>query len=182
MLRAISPLLHGRPATAKEMAMASNAYLRLKGQKQGTLKGSVTQKGHVSNIMVIATRHEISSPRDAASGRAAGKRTHGRLIITKELDQSTPLLYNALVNNETLTEWELQFWRATAVGAEEHYYTIKLTSATVVSIEFVQPNTKNPELAKYPDYENVAFTYQKIEWTWVKGGISAVDDWHAPTG
>ena len=162
--------------------MASNAYLKLKSQKQGAIKGSVTQKGHVNSIIVIATRHEISSPRDAASGRATGKRTHGRLVITKELDQSTPLLYNALVNNETLTEWELQFWRGTAVGAEEHYYTIKLTDASVASIEFVQPNARDPELAKTPEYETVAFIYQKIEWTWVKGGITAVDDWHAPTG
>jgi type VI secretion system secreted protein Hcp len=26
----------------------------------------------------------------------------------------------------------------------------------------------------------VAFTYQKIEWTWVDGGITAMDDWESP--
>ncbi len=162
--------------------MALNAYLRLKGQKQGVIKGSVTQKAHTGSILVTATHHEISSPRDAASGRATGKRQHKPLVITKEIDQSSPALYSALVSNETLTGWELQFWRAGATGVEEHYYTIKLTNASVATIEFVQPNTKNPELAKYAEHENVAFTYQKIEWTWVKGGIAAVDDWHAPVG
>ena len=48
--------------------MALNAYLKLKGQKQGPIAGSVTQKGREGKIMVIATSHEIVSPRDAASG------------------------------------------------------------------------------------------------------------------
>ncbi|HRI69004.1 MAG TPA: type VI secretion system tube protein Hcp, partial [Polyangium sp.] len=43
--------------------MALNAYLRLKGQKQGEIKGSVTQKGREGSIMVIAVSHEIISPR-----------------------------------------------------------------------------------------------------------------------
>jgi len=162
--------------------MALNAYLRLKGQKQGSIKGSVTQRGHANTIRVIATRHEISSPRDAATGLATGKRQHHPIIITKELDQSTPALYSALVTNETLTEWELEFWRVDAAGKEEHYYTIKLSNATVASIEFVQPDTRNPDLAKYAEYQNIAFTYQKIEWTWIKGGLAAVDDWRAHVG
>ncbi len=33
--------------------MALNAYLTLKGQKSGQIKGSVTQKGHEDSIMVI---------------------------------------------------------------------------------------------------------------------------------
>ena len=28
----------------------------------------------------------------------------------------------------------------------------------------------------------IAFTYQKIEWTWNDGGIMATDDWEAPVG
>ena len=27
---------------------------------------------------------------------------------------------------------------------------------------------------------SLEFTYQKIEWTWVDGGITASDDWEAP--
>jgi type VI secretion system secreted protein Hcp len=26
----------------------------------------------------------------------------------------------------------------------------------------------------------VCFTYKKIEWTWMDGGINAGDDWEAP--
>jgi len=165
--------------------MALNAYLKLKGQKQGEIKGSVTQKGREGKIAVIAVSHEVVSPRDAASGLPTGKRMHKPFVITKELDKSSPLLYNALVNNENIPEWELQFWapqlKATAgTGTEVQHYTVKLLNANIASIDFRMPNNKHPDLMKFAEYEEVAFTYQKITWTWNDGGITAEDDWESP--
>ena len=37
-----------------------------------------------------------------------------------------------------------------------------------------------PENMKLPHMEEVSFTYQKIEWTFEDGGITAEDDWEAP--
>ena len=165
--------------------MALNAYLKLKGQKQGEIKGSVTQKGRENKIMVIAVSHEIVSPRDAASGLPTGKRMHKPLVITKEIDKSSPLLYNALVNNENIQEWELQFWTPQVkaqqgVGTETQHYTLKLINANIASINFRMANNKHPDLMKFAEYEEVAFTYQKIIWTWTEGGITAEDDWESP--
>lgn len=165
--------------------MALNAYLKLKGQKQGQINGSVTQKGRENWIMVIAINHEIVSPRDAASGLPTGKRMHKPFVITKELDKSSPLLFNALVTNENIPEWELQYWTPQlaakgGVGAEKQHYTVKLTNANIASIRSVMLNNKNPELSRYAEFEEVAFTYQKIEWTWKDGGITATDDWESP--
>jgi len=42
------------------------------------------------------------------------------------------------------------------------------------------PNNEIPDLAKLVEYEEIAFTYRKIEWTWVDGGIMATDDWATP--
>jgi len=155
--------------------MALNAYLKLQGQTQGQIKGSVTQKG-----MVIAAHHEVVSPRDPASGLPTGKRMHKPFVITKELDKASPLLYNVLTNNENITEWELKFYRPSATGAEQQHYTVKLTNANIAAIHFKMENNKNPELMRYAEYEEVAFTYQRIEWTWMDGGITAEDDWEAP--
>ena len=160
--------------------MALNAYLKVKGQKQGDIKGSVTQKGREGKIMVIAVSHSIVSPRDAASGLPTGKRMHKPFVITKELDKSTPLLFNVLVNNENVSEWELQFWQPSATGAEKQHYTVKLINANIASIDFRMANNKHPELMKFAEYEEIAFTYQKIIWTWNDGGITAEDDWEAP--
>jgi type VI secretion system secreted protein Hcp len=165
--------------------MALNAYLKLKGQTQGDIKGSVTQKGREDSIMVIAVQHEVVSPRDAASGLPTGKRQHKPFVITKELDKSSPLLYNVLVNNENITEWELQFWTpqikaVSGAGTEVNHYKIKLTNASIAGIHFIMENNKHPDLMKFAEYEEVSFCYQKIEWTWVDGGITSTDDWESP--
>ena len=166
--------------------MALSAFLKLKGQKQGEIKGSVTQTtgNRKDKIQVIAVSHEVVSPRDPASGLPTGKRMHKPFVITKELDKSSPLLYNVLCTNENISEWELQFWTpqlsaASGVGAEKQHYTVKLTNANIASISFRMLNNKNPELTRYTEFEEVAFTYQKIEWTWTDGGITAMDDWEA---
>src|SRR5262245_59950712 len=160
--------------------MALNAYLKVKGQKQGDIKGSVTQKGREGKIMIIAVSHDVVSPRDAASGLPTGKRMHKPFVLTQELDKSVPLLYNVLVNNENILEWELQHWTPSATGAEKQHYTVKLTNANIASIAFRMPNNKHPDLMKFTEYEEIAFTYQKITWTWLDGGITAEDDWEAP--
>src|SRR4051812_13146781 len=142
--------------------MALNAYLQLKGAKQGPIEGSVTQKGREKKIMVIAVSHEIVSPRDPASGLPTGKRMHKPFVITKELDRASPKLYNALVNNENIPEWNLQFWTpqlkaTTGTGQEVQHYTVTLTNANIASIAFRMANNKHSELMKFAEYEEVAF-------------------------
>src|SRR6478672_2461143 len=127
--------------------MALNAYLKIKGQKQGIIKGSVTQKGREGLIKVIAVSHEIISPRDAASGLPTGKRMHKPFVITKVLDKASPILYQVLCTNENVSEWELQFWtpqlRATSgTGTEVQHFTVKLTNANIASIAFRMANNK----------------------------------------
>ena len=167
--------------------MALNAYLRLKAAKQGDIKGSVTQKGREGRIAVIAFSHEIVSPRDSASGLPTGKRMHKPLVITKELDKSTPLLHAALVSNEAITSFTLDCFSVVArlgpgagAGAEVNDFTITLANASIASIRMVMPNNRNPELTKLATYEEIAFTYEKITWTWVDGGVTASDDWETP--
>ena len=160
--------------------MALTAYLTLKGEKQGQIKGSVTQRGREHTIAVTAVSHEIVSPRDAASGLPTGKRQHKPLTITKDLDRSSPQLYAALAANERLTEFQLQFFRAERTGSETLAYTIKLTNARIAGAQFTMPSNEDPQLAKRPEYEQVSFVYEKIEWTWVDGGVTASDTWLAP--
>jgi type VI secretion system secreted protein Hcp len=162
--------------------MALMAYLRLKGQRSGEIKGSATQKGQKGRIGVIAASHGIVSPRDLASGLPTGRRMHKPFVITKELDASSPLLYTVLATNENITEFELQFWAPTlqpAPGAASavQIYTVKLVNANIASIDFHMPNIRHPDLKDLAEYEEIAFTYQRIEWTWTKGGVTAMDDW-----
>jgi type VI secretion system secreted protein Hcp len=162
--------------------MALNAYLKLTGQKQGEIIGSVTQKGREGQIMVRAANHEVVSPRDPHSGLPIGKRQHKPFTITKDVDRSSPRLYQALTTNETITKWQLQFWTPGRgqSGQEQQYYTVELTNATISDIVFHMLDNRNPDLSKYPEYEEISFTYQKIVWVWTAEGLPVGDDWEAP--
>ena len=162
--------------------MGLNAYLTLKGQKQGSINGSVTRKGHENSILVHSFSNEIIDPRDPASGLPTGKRQHEPVTIVKEVDQSSPKLWNALVDNETLIAWELQFWSldATLPDEEKQIYAISLTNASIASMHQFMDDNQTPALATLPLQEEISFTYQKIEWTWTDGGITATDDWETP--
>lgn len=156
-------------------------FLKVTGQKQGSITGSVTEKGKEGTIAVLAIDHSIISPRDPASGLPTGKRMHSPLVIVTHIDKATPLLYNALVNNENLPTVELDFYKPKANGKDALYFTIKLTNANISSVKQTNLNSDDdPQLGLFGEYEEVAFTYQKIEWTWIDGGITAQDDWEAP--
>jgi type VI secretion system secreted protein Hcp len=160
--------------------MALNAYLKLKGQKQGEIKGSVTQSGREDSMMVIGFNHEIVSPRDAASGLPTGTRQPKPITVSKEIDKASPLLMNVLVNNEQVTKWELRFWQPSPTGQEVQHYTIELENASIASIRSEMLNNKYPENMQHKEREHISFCYQKITWTWMDGGITASDDWEAP--
>ena len=161
--------------------MALNAYLRLRGETQGDILGSVQTPGREDSIMVIATSHEVVSPRDAASGLPTGKRQHKPFIITKQIDRSSPGLYWALVNNENITEWTLEFWQPSATNQELQFYTIRLFNASVAGIRHEMLNNKFPEYMQQSEREHVSFVYQSISWTFVDGEVTTHDDWESPT-
>jgi type VI secretion system secreted protein Hcp len=136
--------------------------------RSGEIQGSCTAEGREGTIVVENISHDLISPRDAASGLPTGKRQHKPVTITKRLDKATPLLYSAIVNNETLSV-TLRFYRTGPDKIVRNYYTIDLQNANVADIH------TGPR-----DTEVVSFTYQKITWTWTDGGITAQDDWEAP--
>jgi type VI secretion system secreted protein Hcp len=129
----------------------------------GTAAITSQKQGALSPITLTGYSHEIVSPRDPASGLPTGKRMHKPLTITKVMDKSTPLLLSALTTNENLTSVTLSL---TQNGTQ--VATVKLTNANISSY------------VAHGLTETWSFTYQKITWTWVDGGITAEDDWEAP--
>lgn len=160
--------------------MALNAYLRMTGEIQGEIRGSTTLADREGSIMVIAFEHEMTSPRDAATGMPTGKRQHHAITITKEIDRSSPRLMRMLINNERITEWELRFWQPSKGGKEEQYYTIRLEDASVSAIRQEMLNNRYPENMEHKEREHISFCYRRIVWSYVDEGISAEDSWEAP--
>lgn len=170
-------------AVAIQSQAGMMAYLTIKGQKTGVFKGGVTQKGREGKIAVIAADHDLGASSNAG-GRPGliARRSSQPVKLTLLLDQAAPLIYNAMSNGEILTEVTVDFWApqvkaGLGIGTEVQHYSIKLTNATISDVHFVMPNIMHPDTLKSPETIEVSFTYQKIEWTWKDGGITASDDW-----
>lgn len=165
--------------------MALNGMLKLVGETQGVIKGSVTQKGREGRIKVMAAEQTTSADADTASLQIKGRRVFTPFTIIKEVDLSSIALHRALATSEAFKDWELQLWRASNVGAgagvERNHFTIRLTEARVQQIRFVLPDTRDPAHASQLDFEQVAFVFKKISWTWTEGGLVHEDSIGAGT-
>jgi len=147
-------------------------YLYINGEKAGQVKGSVTQKGREDSIMVIAFEQMTK----IEMGIAAGKRNVGPIVITKEVDKSSPVLRQMLNTNEIIKEAFIKFWTPSASGKESQHYTVKLTQARIVAMKTVMANNKIPSNMQLKEYEEITIIYGRAEWTWMDGGIMTVED------
>lgn len=152
------------------------ASLTLRGASQGDIKGGATQKGREGSLRVLAVSHTLTSPRDPASGLPTGKRQHRPIVLTVELDRAAPLLYRALVTHEKLNEVVVRFYApASKPGALElNSHTLRLVNAALAEVKLIKSDDP-----KQSDTLELSFTYQKIDWTWHDGNITAADDWEA---
>jgi len=137
-------------------------------------------EGRKDTILCQAFNHEVYIPRDPQTGLPTGKRVHNALIVTKVFDKGSPKLYQALATGERMSDVTMKYYRINASGNEEHYFTIKLEDAIIVSIKPWIPNALDPARESFTHMEDVSFTYSKIIWTWEIDGVEAQDSWQVP--
>lgn len=166
--------------------MPTPAYMTIEGQQQGLITagnftepsvGNIFQEGHEDQILVEAFKHEIVLPRDPQSGQPTGQRVHQPIVITKVFDKCSPLLFNSLTSGERLTKCAIDWYRTSATGTQEHYFTIELEDAIIVDMKSYMHNCQDPNLAHFTHLEDVSFTYRKITWTHNVSSTQGYDDW-----
>ncbi len=156
-------------------------HMSLTGKTQGNIsQGCCTMEGRKDTILCQALNHEVYIPRDPQTGLPTGKRVHNALIVTKVFDKGSPKLYQALATGERMSDVTMKYYRINPSGNEEHYFTIKLEDAIIVSIKPWIPNALDPARESFTHMEDVSFTYSKIIWTWEIDGVEAQDSWQVP--
>jgi type VI secretion system secreted protein Hcp len=179
----------GVQLSSKEHPLATPAYMSIEGTKQGLITagaftadsvGNTYQEGHEDQVMVQGFQHQVTIPRDPQSGQPTGQRIHKPLVITKVFDKASPLLQAALTSGERLTKVEIQWYRTSAAGTQEHYYTTTLEDAIIVDMKDYMLNCQDPSNSHFTHLEDVHFTYRKITWTHEVSGTSGSDDWRTP--
>ena len=150
-------------------AMAYEFYVTVDGTRQGRFKGESKREQHAHKLAGLSFSYEVSSPRDASTGQATGKRRNGRVTFTKAWGAATPQLFQALVTNEVLRSVLFEFVRSGEDGTEQIFQTIRLTNVGVAAIkQYVVPE---PSAAAAPrELEDISLAFQiinlQVEQTW----------------
>jgi len=160
--------------------MPMPGYLSVNGKTQGNIEGSCNIKQHEGKILVQGVDHTIEIPKSIQTGLPTGKRIHGPLRITKEIDKSSPKLFQALTSGERITDAKLEYYRISADGKEELYYTVEIKNAIVTSMHKYVPCCLVPENKTMGHMEDISFTYETIIETFTPDGIEAQDSWTDP--
>ena len=171
--------------------MATQISMSIKGTVQGKFKGSSPKEG---TIPVLSFNMAMSSPRDAATGQASGKRQHKPVKLSVPWGNWSPQIFSAMMNNEVLTTVALNV----SGGGNGTCEVIKLTNATVtdlathagssglasqvqdVSLDYEKVSIGTAQHTTAVDdweLEKLAFTFQKISLGKALGKTAATDDW-----
>ena len=173
VLAGFAVLANAAPVSAQEI------FCTVVGAKQGTFQGDRIGGRAASQIPVLSLTEEITRPFDAATGLAAGMRTHKPLTIVKELDASSPQFFLATVTGETLRSVTCTFYRAfrsgTGSGETHPYFRITLTNAIVV--DYKDAGDAINGAATGDERERISLTYQRIELTDLDTSTVEEDAW-----
>ncbi|MEO3989492.1 type VI secretion system tube protein TssD [Pseudocitrobacter cyperus] len=135
--------------------MSNIIYLRITGERQGNISancgseasiGNRWQQNHTDEIFAFLLRHDVTN---------SGRECHFQALkFTKTIDKSSPLLSNAINNNERLFI-EIDFYRINRTGLWERYYYIQLRNVFVAKID-IDINIK------HLPYEHISVIYDYI--------------------
>lgn len=154
--------------------MALTAYLTLKIGGQ-TVTGSSRFKTRDGQILVTGMSHEVGCDRDG-NGIPTKNRKHRPLVIQKDIDRSSPILWQAFRDNVTFDFGFLEFTRFPPNGGQQEIHaSINFSKARIVSIRGVMPNAKEPANDPLVEYEEVAFCYDSIDWRWTGKDVDGGD-------
>jgi type VI secretion system secreted protein Hcp len=158
--------------------MAIPLHLWLTDQDGSDIRGSSAVSGRDGSIEVLSFSHGIHIPADASTGKLIGVRSHDAMVVEKEIDRSTPLLYWAAAKGATLRSATLKWYRIDESGLEREYFRITMADVKVTCIMPRVANIKDSATATQNHVETVGLRYGKITWSYLDGNLVFSDEWN----
>lgn len=140
-------------------------YLKLSGPD---LKGESSDKDHGQWIELTGMDHELKQPvsasRSTAGGHAVGRTEHGDMTLVKELDLSSPLLYQAVSGGTTFQSAQIDFYRDAGDGKRVKYLEIQLKNVLISKVAVGIHDAFLP-------VETISLRYAAVQWKYQKQHI-----------
>ena len=116
------------------------------------------------SIDCVSFRDGITTDQ-APTGRSLGRRHYEPLVFRKRIDGASPQLLSALSQNQQV-EAQFRLYRPSPDVGLQHYFTVSITGARIVSIERVWSGEAHSE------HEEVAIVPLAVTWTYEPTGVS----------
>lgn len=140
-------------------------YLKLTGPD---LKGESADKDHDQWIEITTWNHSITQPKSGSAstsgGHTAERTEHGDMVLVKELDSASPLLYQAVSSGTTFQTAQIEFFRDAGDGKRVKYLDIQMKN---VLISHIAPTNDGKALPS----ESFCLKYAAIQWKYQKQNI-----------
>jgi type VI secretion system secreted protein Hcp len=157
--------------------MAQNLYLELTIDGERVVGGVLAPPpGREDDIECLGYSHGValSIAPGSTTTQSTGRRKHDRLVMRKTIDHTSPKLFQALVENKSVTA-VVRFYRAAADGSQEWYYTVEIREARIASVVQNAFDTFRPETKDLPEVETVSFVFDSIKWREETKGVESED-------
>jgi type VI secretion system secreted protein Hcp len=167
-------------STYLQFSSTSRAFGRGKGKLRRMSYGSsAITPGNLNSSLF-----QMASESSGSTGRSRGGRHQHPIVIVKEVDSASPLLWQALCSNEALQSVDLTLLRpggsGGTAGKEVVVARITLTNAFISNIKRYTPSLQGGRSEHDTDeLEEISFIFQKIAYTNVIKKKSSTDDWTA---
>jgi type VI secretion system Hcp family effector len=170
--------------------MAIDPYVMVEKFEGGSVKN-----GHPKNSSLLFNfTHVVSTPIDPVAGHVTNRRHHELIVADILIDASMYQYYQGIIDKDqdaaTKGKFKVEFGffrtnqpnlGADGSGESAPYLKINLENAFIAHVEFIAGDTREttgPQAgAGRNEMIRVKFAYDKIMWTYTKGGKSAQDSW-----
>lgn len=162
--------------------MPSPIYITFKDENGALIKAGVQIKGREHSAEGHMFDYAVAIPADPNTGQLTAVRKHGDLVLLKNLDCASPILFDACCCGKTLSNVNFDWYRINHSGQEELYFTHSLSGVKVVKVRQFIPHVKDPHNDCFGHQEEVYLRFRRIEMAYVQGNIKARDDWAEARG
>ena len=161
--------------------MAINPYLVLKangsdiaGEPRSSNVGGTDVSAMIECLAYSAGCH---LPREHGSAQGTGRRQFSPVRFTKRWDKASPLIQQALSQNQQI-DAEFFFFRPNPeTGEVEQFYGVVLEGGRCVGQTMEVDDVLAPGSAERPPSEEVLLTFRQCTWTCNTGGTEYIDNW-----
>lgn len=150
--------------------MARPGYMKITGKSLGSIQGGLNDSRIGDGLIkVLSFHHTVDRQGEGLGGVLGSSVVHRPAEILKPIDSASPLLNQALCEQDELSV-ELSWYQPDTEGQPEVVYQIEMKGVQLLSVTTQMPDCTQPQQDGLHYLEKVRLVYRSIIWRYGAGG------------